>query len=184
MDGEYLYEAIGGISPLHVHEAEAVRFSRSPWRTIGSAAACLSAIAGMYLVLQAQMAGADPSELSPALSFVGPAVIPAAQRITEHFQSSPWFNWGSLLLALAAWGLPTVSLCRRGKRQVLTLASLIACTLSLLLQVCAVLHRVNNGDFTGLTRSMPIILPAALVIAAGTAVLNLAAYMKHRRRKK
>ena len=60
----------------------------------------------------------------------------------------------------------------------------VAYTLSLLLQVCAVLHRVNNGDFTGLTRSMPIILPAAVVIAAGTAALNLAAYVKHRRRKK
>ena len=168
MNGEYLYEAMGGISPLHVHEAEAVRFSPSVWRRLLPVAACLAVLIGMYAGFRSLLYGTPGME----------TVVPAAQAAAEPLAQISLFHWGSLILGLIAWGLPCAALVRRQHQKILTLSSFIACILSLLLLVCGVLDRVNRGEFTALEDTMGKILAAAVVLVVGTAVMNGLIYIK------
>ena len=183
MNGEFLYEAMGGISPIHVYEAEMADFPRPAWRTLVSVAACLAVMAAIYVGLPALLyegpAVSAPELAAPSQvpSMVG-SPPPAAETAAEYLRSSPWLNLGSLLLGLAAWVLPLAGW--RKKHAALPLASFAACALALLLQVCSVLHRVNTGDFTTLADTMPFIMAAAVVMMAGTLVLNLAVSLKWR----
>lgn len=172
MNGEYLYDAMGGISPLHVHEAEAVRFSPSVWRRLLPAAACLAVLIGMYSGFRSLLYGTPGME----------TVVPAAQAAAEPLAQISLFHWGSLLLGLIAWGLPCAALVRRQHQKSLTLSSFIACILSLLLLVYGVLDRVNRGEFTALEDTMGKILAAAVVLVVGTAVMNAAAHCRDRLR--
>jgi len=170
MNGDYLLTAMGGISPSYVEEAEKERFAKPRWRTLLPLAACLAVIIGMYAGLQALMVSPMPG--------ANPAELPAAQTAEEYFRTAPLLNWGSLLLGLASWGLPLAGFFRREYRKALTFSSFIACILSLLLQVCSVLHWVNKEDFTTLADTMCFVMLAAVVLVAGTVVVNLAVFMK------
>ena len=171
MNGEYLYEAIGGISPAYVDEAEKQRFSKPLWRTLAPVAACAAVILGMYAGFRTLQYGLPAPEIGALIPSASGS--PAAQAAAEHFRGSPWFNWGSLLLGLTAWILPIIGLIKKQHKQALTLGSFAACTLSLLLQICNVLHRVNSGDFSTLNDTMWFVLLAAAVLVTGTAVVHL-----------
>lgn len=178
MNGEYLYEAMGGISPLHVHEAEAVRFSPPLWRRLLPLAACLAILIGMYAGFRSLMTGMPVPGADPAAAVEKAPLIPAAQAAASYLRSFSLFNWLGLLLGLTAWGLPCVALVRKQHKKALTLSSLIACALSLLLLICGVLEQFNHGDFVSLSNTIWFVMVAAVVLVTGTAALNLAVNVK------
>lgn len=178
-----------GISPIHVHEAQIMHFPRPAWRTLVSVAACLAVMIVVYVGLPALMYGSSatpgPEPAAPAEtpSAVG-SPVSAAEAAVKYLRMSPWLNLGSLLLGLTAWVLPVIALFRRQRHKAIPLISLTACALSLLLQVCNVLHRVNTGDLTTLTDTMWFVMLAAAALAVGTVLFNLAVCVKQQFQKK
>ena len=183
MNGEQLYEAVGRISPIYVHEAQIARFPRPAWRTFAVVAACVAVVILIYTgipsLLYDSFGTAAPELAAPTQQ---PSVVGSPPSVAEtaaaYLRTSLWFNLGSLLLGLAAWVMPMFSLLRRQGKQKLTLASFACCALALLLQVCNVLHKINTGRFVVLADTMWFVLLAAVVLVAGTGLLNLAVYMK------
>lgn len=84
----------------------------------------------------------------------------------------------SLAFGLAAWALPVVALCRRGKNpahgtaRVLSAASLAACAVALCAQLYHVLIRVNLGDWAGLMDTIPAVVWLGTLLLIVTITLN------------
>lgn len=192
MNGVYLYEAVGRISPGFIEEAEKQRFPKPLWRKLLPLAACLAVVLGLYVGIPALLyQTASHSTPQPTASAVQeeaqvPSILDPASPTTGAAILSPWLNVGSLLLGLTAWGLPIVSLFRAKtdrRRHSLTITSCIACILSLLLQLFETLHRVNIGDFAALDDTMWFVMLASVALVIGTAVLNMMPYLAKRSAK-
>lgn len=97
---------------------------------------------------------------------------------------SPWFNLGSLLLGLTAWGLGlaawAMSLLRLGGRgrswgEVLSLGSFSACAAALCLQFFEICRRVELHDFSALMDTSEALAKVAVVLVVITLLLNFGA---------
>ena len=197
MNGVYLYEAMGGISPGFIEEAEKHSFPKPLWRKLLPLAACLAVVLGLYVGIPAllyQTTSHSTPEFAPIPEVLDEAqspsitlpVSPTTGANAVHASLSPWLNLGSLLLGLTAWVLPVVSLFRAKtdrRRHGLTIASCISCILSLLLQLFEILHRVRIGDFSALDDTMWFVMLASVSLVIGTAVLNLIPYLAKRSAK-
>ncbi len=91
-------------------------------------------------------------------------------------------NIGSLLLGLAAWGLPFASLGNRDRFAFCCLGSFGCCILSLLFQLLEVKRRVELTDWSALMDTMHAVVLAAVVMVVVMMVCNLSALLRTARR--
>lgn len=95
---------------------------------------------------------------------------------------SAMLNVGSLILGLAAWALPFLSLGKRDWFAFCCLGSFGCCILSLLLQLFEVKNRVNLEDWSALMDTMHAVVLAAVVMIVVMVVCNLIALLRTARR--
>jgi len=86
-------------------------------------------------------------------------------------------NLLSFLLGLAAWGFGLAAALKPAGRW-LSHASFLACGISLVLQLAEVRRRVGLQDWAALLDTMDAVLPAAGILLAVTAGLNLTAWLR------
>lgn len=82
----------------------------------------------------------------------------------------------SLLQGLLSWGMGTAAIFRKGR--FLIPASLLFCSISLLLQLFQVRQLVQIGDWSALMDTMDAVALAATVLLIVTAALNIAALLR------
>ena len=95
---------------------------------------------------------------------------------------SVFFNLGSLMLGLAAWGLPFLAIGKKDRFSICCLGSFGCCILSLLLQLFEVKNRVNLEDWSALMDTMHAVVLAAVVMIMVMVVCNLIALLRTARR--
>ena len=95
---------------------------------------------------------------------------------------SVFFNLGSLMLGLAAWGLPFLAIGKKDRFSICCLGSFGCCILSLLLQLFEVKNRVNLEDWSALMDTMHAVVLAAVVMIVVMVVCNLIALLRTARR--
>ncbi len=91
-------------------------------------------------------------------------------------------NAGSLMLGLAAWGLPFVSLGKRDRFAFCCLGSFGCCILSLLFQLLEIRRRVCLEDWSALMDTMHAVTLAGVVLVAVMIVCNLFVLLRFARR--
>ena len=94
----------------------------------------------------------------------------------------PMLNIGSLILGLAAWGLPFLAVKRKDRFGLCCLGSFGCCILSLLLQLFEVKTRVDLADWSALIDTMHAVVLAAVVLVAVMVACNLFALLRAARR--
>lgn len=92
------------------------------------------------------------------------------------------FNIGSLILGLAAWTLPFVSLGKRDRFAFCCLGSFGCCILSLLLQLLEVKRRVGLEDWSALMDTIHAVTLAAVVMIVVMLICNVFALLHTTRR--
>lgn len=92
------------------------------------------------------------------------------------------FNVGSLILGLAAWALPFVSLGKRDRFTFCCLGSFGCCILSLLFQLLEVKRRVGLEDWSALMDTTHAVTLAAVVMIAVMLICNVFALLHTARR--
>lgn len=84
-------------------------------------------------------------------------------------------NIASLLLGLAAWGLPLVGVAKPARRERFTVASFSCCILALVAEILSVGQRVFLGDMSGLEDTMGGIIALILILVGVTFLMNFVA---------
>ena len=104
--------------------------------------------------------------------------------MTAVVNMSMFCNVASILLGLLAWLLGYLALTRHSARvsHVLTAGSFTSCTLALLLQFFEIGVRAAINDFSAILDTMRAVIIAACVLVIVTAVLNIAAALKNRKK--
>ena len=92
------------------------------------------------------------------------------------------FNLGSLILGLAAWGLPFLAIGKKDRFSICCLGSFGCCILSLLLQLFEVKNRVNLEDWSALMDTVHAVVLAAVGMVVVMVVCNLIALLHTARR--
>ena len=95
---------------------------------------------------------------------------------------SVFFNLGSLMLGLAAWGLPFLAIGKKDRFSICCLGSFGCCILSLMLQLFEVKNRVNLEDWSALMDTMHAVVLAAVGMVVVMLVCNLIALLHTTRR--
>lgn len=95
---------------------------------------------------------------------------------------SAFFNLGSLILGLAAWGLPFLAIGKKDRFSICCLGSFSCCILSLLLQLFEVKNRVNLEDWSALMDTMHAVTLVAVIMVVVMVVCNLFALLRSTRR--
>ena len=100
-----------------------------------------------------------------------------------------FFNLGSLGIGLGAWALACLAVKSAVKSGAsashrLSVGSLGACAVSLLLQFLEISHRVDLGDFSAIADTIRSTVFAACALIAVTVFLNAAAVMLAAAQKK
>ena len=96
-------------------------------------------------------------------------------------------NLGSLVFGLIAWILPVIFLIQRkkssnAKYSIFSAASIIACSISLCLQIFELNHRVTIQDWSALLDTSNTVATVAGVLLAVTAILNAITLAGHAKR--
>ena len=95
-------------------------------------------------------------------------------------QLSMLLNIGSILIGLGAWALAFLALF--AKRTITThrfsVTSFSCCAISLILQFCEIANRANRGDYAAIEDTIRAIIIAAIILVAGTVILNVVALNK------
>lgn len=84
-----------------------------------------------------------------------------------------FFNLGSLILGLAAWGLPLLAIGKKDRFGICCIGSFGCCILSLLLQLFEVKNRVNLEDWSALMDTIHAVTLAAVVMIVVMVACNL-----------
>lgn len=85
------------------------------------------------------------------------------------------YNIGSLILGLAAWGIPLFAIGKKYRFALCCVGSLSCCAVSLMLQLLEIKRRVDLSDWSALMDTMGAVVLAAVVLIAGVLVINFAA---------
>lgn len=92
-------------------------------------------------------------------------------------------NLGSLALGLIAWILPVVNLRSNNKNwMILSIASISACSISLLLQIIYTNYLVRINDWSALMDTMGAVVFAASVLFIVTILLNTTTILAYRKK--
>lgn len=83
-----------------------------------------------------------------------------------------WMNIGQIGFGLVAWGVPIVSLLRRGGGLLSCAVSLFFCALSLCLVVCYLACLANIGDVSAILDTAGAFRLCAVALTVGTLALN------------
>ncbi len=90
---------------------------------------------------------------------------------------SAFFNISSVLLGLAAWSLPLWSIFTRRHRSGQSGTSFGLCSLSLLMQIFEIRHRVYIDDFSAIEDTLHAVVLAAMILLCIALILNIAAHV-------
>ena len=90
---------------------------------------------------------------------------------------SAFFNIFSILFGLCGWALPLWSIITRQYRSGFPGASFGLCSLSLLMQLFQIRHRLFIGDLAALEDTIHTVVLAAMGLFCLTLLLNIAAYV-------
>lgn len=82
-------------------------------------------------------------------------------------------NLGSLVLGLAAWGIPLCAIGRKYRFGICCIGSLSCCVLSFLLQLLEVRNRVRLNDWSALMDTIDAVVAGAVVMIAGMLISNV-----------
>ncbi len=93
-----------------------------------------------------------------------------------------FFNLGSLMLGLAAWGLPFAATVHKSRFGFCCLGSFGCCILSLLFQLLEIKNRVNLEDWSALMDTIPTVVFVAVVMIVVMLICNIAALLCAARR--
>ena len=85
------------------------------------------------------------------------------------------YNIGSLILGLAAWGIPLFAVGRKYRFSLCCIGSLSCCAISLLFQLLEVQRRVHLNDWSALLDTTDAVILAAVVLICGVIVTSLIA---------
>ena len=88
------------------------------------------------------------------------------------------FNIASLILGVAAWGLPFLAVKKKDQFGMCCLGSFGCCILSLLFQLFEVKNRVDLSDWSALMDTMHAVVLAAVVLVVVMVVCNLFALLR------
>ena len=92
-------------------------------------------------------------------------------------------NIGSLILGLAAWGMPVAALTARRNPAPFCAASCGLCCFSLFFQILYPQHLVAIRDWSAMEDTHGAVVFAALVLLAGTCLLNALALVLSKLRR-
>ena len=98
------------------------------------------------------------------------------------------FNIGSLVFGLIAWMLPIVNLMRYKRPPnnrnwvALSILSIIACAISLCLQIFNIYHLVKIEDWSALLDTMGAVVFIATILLVVTIILNIITLIIYRNR--
>ena len=93
------------------------------------------------------------------------------------------YNIGSLILGLAAWGLPLLAIGKKYRFALCCIGSLSCCAVSLLLQLLEVKRRVEFSDWSALMDTVDAVALAAIVMICGVIVMNFVSLFGFRKGK-
>lgn len=93
------------------------------------------------------------------------------------------YNIGSLILGLAAWGLPLLAIGKKYRFALCCIGSLSCCVTSLLLQLLEVKRRVALSDWSALMDTMNAVILAVVVLICGMVAINAIALFGFRKGK-
>mgnify|MGYP001459723344 CR=1 FL=1 len=83
------------------------------------------------------------------------------------------YNLGSLVLGLAAWGIPLCAIGRKYRFGICCIGSLSCCVLSFLLQLLEVRNRVRLSDWSALMDTIDAVVAAAVIMVVVTLISNV-----------
>lgn len=95
--------------------------------------------------------------------------------------SSGFYNVGSLVLGLLAWGVPVLAVNKGWRNGLPHVASMGLCGLSLCFQMFEADHRIKLGDFSALMDTWGAVTWVGVVLLAVTVGLNLLLACANRR---
>lgn len=82
-------------------------------------------------------------------------------------------NLGSLVLGLAAWGIPLCAIGRKYRFGICCIGSLSCCVLSFLLQLLEVRNRVRLSDWSALMDTIDAVVATAVIMVVVTLISNV-----------
>ena len=188
MNGSLIYEAMGGIRPVYVEEAEKQSFAKPLWRKALPLAACLAVIMGISLGLL-QLGGWHVSGLPAGL----PQILPEPPAITpEHELPAQAFyyqrtnlqfilNMFAIVLGISCFAVSFLSVLKHASPRkthirscVLYLGYLIAC-------ICSVWLSVSQAWWDNLYQDLPLMLKYGVLLLIVSLILNGLLYLKNRK---
>jgi len=174
MNGNYLYEAMGGIGPDLIAEGECLSLGKTTVRKLLELAACLALCLGLGLtaVVMMPVTGIIPSLSQP--------VEPAAPQTGIVW---PLLYAAAVVLVLAAWILPVHSLIRNREGKWEHLASGLCGLASLMMQLggLVLLCREDNNIILYYVNYILFFALASLLVTA--AVNGVVWLMRHKKWK-
>lgn len=173
MNGEFLYEAMGGIGPDLIAEGRYLSLGKTAFRKLLELAACLALCLGL---------GLAATLLLPQAGFA-----PALSQPVEETAMQESFGWVLLYavamsLTLAAWVLPAYSWIRKREEKWTYVCSALCCTLSLLLQLSGLLILLRAHEWNIIKDYVNLFLFFAAATIALTVILNGCLWL-HRAKK-
>ena len=99
-------------------------------------------------------------------------------------QISVLLNLASLIFGVSAWVLAffAIKTAKASKAYTFTSFSFITCVLALMSQFFEISNRVSIGDYAAIEDTIGAVLMASVVLSTVTALLNLIAVMKARKK--
>ena len=163
MNGNYLYEAMGGIGPDLIAEGQYLSLGKTTARKLLELAACLVVCLGLGM---AAMLMLPQASFMPALS----QPVEETARQTRSLWLLPYA--AAVGLALAAWFLPVYTLLRKQEEKWSHVCSALCCMLSLLLQLMGIMLLIQAQEWNIIKHYVNLFMWFAAIILAVTAVLN------------
>ena len=199
MNGDYLYEAMGKISPAYIEEAEKQSFSKPLWRKLLPLAACLAVIlsvslGGLHLAVSNMPAASTTQpvrDMQEAPPFSAAAAAPVRKNflvdtINFFYDATPLLPrvllifWDELL-AIGAAAVPLIALMREKRSPWVHALSFGLYLAYLSVCVCSVLVSAYTGSWAELQQSIWHMLRTGGLLLIVTLILNGLLYLPKRR---
>ena len=184
MNGTYLYEAMGGIRPVYVEEAEKQPFAKPFWRKALPLAACMMIVVGLSLwVLQI-------TNLMPALPTIPqfPAYVqPHNNQLQTALRDELYYqddfclivlNRATVLLGISCFLVPLICLIRKRKPRLTHILSCILYLSYLMVCIGTVWYCVSQQWWGTLYSELPDLFRNSLILLLTGLLTNGLHYLK------
>ena len=180
MNGQFLYDAMGGIGHDLIAEAEHKVFYKSAWRKLAELAACLAVMLGVTAAAAFAIFGEGARVGLPAMAQPG-----QANAVVADTGGSIGPYLAAVVLALGAWALPVtgrIFVKSRERRKWLSVLSALCCMFAVLAQLSGLLAQVQLRQWGLLEQAAWVHLIAAALVLFVTVGINAAVWLLERKR--